>query len=405
MTWELAYLRAGWARQTDGAGCGGGWRVASALTVYERPSMRGPLAPVSMTSAFPCGTVVSAARCSNERHWGASRRRGRVLFDHKSRGIRSSGQVRHVRMLGLCLVAVFAVCAYAVSSASALPEWGKCEAKAGGNYSDSNCTVKAKPKGSGSFEWKKGKELPNVKFTGANKEAGHGGVLTGTIRICWVGETDKSPTTRAKCAEEGGREVEESLPPVECESETNTGEQSGTNAVQKVFVTFRGCGVINKALPCKSNGAAAEEIKVNELKGKLGYINKGARAVGVLLEPAKHHGAFAEFECGGLLALKVGVGNSKEGAYYQPEKTGGYDGIISPIGPVNKMTSTFEQVYTVNPTTHENEPSKFEGKHIELLENLITVIGEPGQPKSDWSQAGEEITNVNTPEVEGEIKA
>ncbi len=52
-------------------------------------------------------------------------------------------------MLGLCLVAVLAVGAYAVSSASALPEWGKCEAKVGGNYKDSNCTEKAKPKGSG----------------------------------------------------------------------------------------------------------------------------------------------------------------------------------------------------------------------------------------------------------------
>ena len=68
--------------------------------------------------------------------------------------------MRHVRMLGLCLVAVLAVGAYAVSSASALPEWGKCEAKAGGNYKNSNCTEKAKPKGSGSYEWKKGAELP-----------------------------------------------------------------------------------------------------------------------------------------------------------------------------------------------------------------------------------------------------
>ena len=39
-------------------------------------------------------------------------------------------------MLGLCLVAVFAVAAVAATSASALPEWGKCDAKAGGKYTE-----------------------------------------------------------------------------------------------------------------------------------------------------------------------------------------------------------------------------------------------------------------------------
>ena len=76
--------------------------------------------------------------------------------------------MRHVRMLGLSLVAVFAICAYAVASASALPEFGKCEAKAGGKYSNSNCTVKAK-KGTGSYEWKS-----STKFTGNVKVFSNG---------------------------------------------------------------------------------------------------------------------------------------------------------------------------------------------------------------------------------------
>ena len=62
--------------------------------------------------------------------------------------------MRHVRMLGLCLVAVFAVAAVAATSASALPEWGSAKQRAGGKYSDSNCTKKAKP-GTGTFELKK----------------------------------------------------------------------------------------------------------------------------------------------------------------------------------------------------------------------------------------------------------
>ncbi len=100
----------------------------------------------------------------------------------------------------------------------------------------------------------------------------------------------------------------------------------------------------------------------------------------------------------------MGVGNSKEGAYYEPEKTGGYDGIISPITPVNQMTKEYTQVYTVNPSTAENIPSKFEGKHIELLEDYLYNPSQP-QVTEMWSRSGEEITNVNHPEEEGEIKA
>ena len=68
------------------------------------------------------------------------------------------------------------------------------------------------------------------------------------------------------------------------------------------------------------------------------------------------------------------------------------------------MTPTYEQVYTVNPETFENIPSKFEGKHISLLEDY-TYNSELPRYTTKWSASGEEITNVNTPEEEGEIKA
>ena len=81
--------------------------------------------------------------------------------------------MRHVRMLGLCLVAVFAVAAIAASSASALPEWGQCEAKAGGKYSDRNCQTKAK-KGKGEYEWRKATEVgkSEKQFRGHNVGSG-----------------------------------------------------------------------------------------------------------------------------------------------------------------------------------------------------------------------------------------
>ena len=68
------------------------------------------------------------------------------------------------------------------------------------------------------------------------------------------------------------------------------------------------------------------------------------------------------------------------------------------------MSSTFTQVYTVNYEHHpENEPNKFEGKNLSALEDHIGSAEFP-DTGTMWSPAGEEITNVNTPTEEGEIK-
>ena len=337
--------------------------------------------------------------------------------------------MRHVRMLGLCLVAVLAVGAYAVSSASALPEWGKCEAKAGGNYKDSNCTEKAKPSGSGSYEWKKGAELAPVKFQGAS--VGSGGVLSSGFWACGNRGAEGRRETRQECTEEGMSYEEATFVQVECEREENTGEAVGKASVRNISVTFLGCKVFG-SLPC-ANGPTEGEINVNTLAGKLGYINKAEKKVGLLLEPAKKHGEFAKFNCGGIVGTTVGVGNKKEGAFYpssgcigacpgttpEEEKHGGYDGIISPITPVNQTTTEYTQVYTTNGSESDpqNVPSSFERKHIELLEGYLFPAKFPGL-STLWSPAAEEITNANEtceviivgpcpPEkqVPGEIKA
>jgi hypothetical protein len=348
--------------------------------------------------------------------------------------------VRHVRMLGLCLVAALALGAYAVSSASAL-EWGKCElVGSGGNYTGPNCTKaeKAKPKGTGSYEWRKASEVAekrvaegkpaNVAFSGHN--VGSGGVLTtGGMNCEGPEEVFYHQQTRKHCLEGGGK-IEyfgEEGVSVECEAENNTGETEGKNKVANIHVTFTGCTLFGST-PCENGGFVNEEIvqeapegevKTKELKGKLGWLNKSAKEVGVVLEPAAKHGLFAAFECAGFITTRVGVGNKKVGSFYltsgcigacetatpEEEKHGGYDQVISPITPVNTMTSEFTQVFKVN-ALRENEPRSFEGKHISQLEDVVQAITytEPGRGIM-WSPAGEEITNVNTPEEEGEIKA
>jgi hypothetical protein len=308
--------------------------------------------------------------------------------------------VRHLRMVGLCLVAVLAVAAVAATSASALPEWGQCYAKAGGKYADSNCQKKA-ALGKGTFEWRKGTEVVNKKFSGAN--VGSGGVLTSNITVCEKGTHAEKRVPRSLC-EAGGGTPEEIAIGVECEAEENRGEVSGTKEVKNVAVKFHGCHFLGGSISC-ANSTNEGEIIVNPLKGALGYINKAKKEVGVLLEPAIKHGEFAKFSCAGAITTVVGVGNKKEGAAYSPETTGGYDGIISPIAPVNTSTTALTQTYTVN-ASNENIPSKFEGKHIELLEDYIFNTEEP-ENQSMWSKAGEAVTNVNHQEggEEIEIKA
>ncbi len=316
--------------------------------------------------------------------------------------------MRHVRILGLCLVAVLAIAAVATSSASALPEWGKCVAQPGGKYTDSNCTTKGK---GGSFEWKKGKTLAPVPFTGEG--VGGGGVLYTAFSECAGGTYNSKKVSNKKCIEGGGKvnefnETSEAFK-VECEKENATGEASGSKEVKNVSVTFKGCTLFG-AFPCQNEGAAEGEVKTNALKGSLGYINKAAKEVGVLLEPVKKHGTFAEFECavGVGIVTTVGVGNTKQGAAYSPESHGGYDGIISPVTPVNEMTNEYTQVYTVNGKT-QNIPQNFEGKHIELLEDALRQgslsESEIENESSKWARGAEEITNVNTPAEPGEIKA
>jgi hypothetical protein len=305
-------------------------------------------------------------------------------------------------MLGLCLVAVCAIVAAAATSASALPEWGKCEAKAGGKYLDSNCTKKGTLKNPGSFEFKKGTEVGNVKFTGE----GGAGILTVDGRICkgnagGGGIEVSEGSERTKKCEEGGV-IEPGTNSVECTSENATGEQFGTKEVKNVNVTFHGCSAAG-VLPCQ-NTATEGEIKTHTLKGALGYISKSKKEVGVSLTPVKAKAHFADFECAKAILSSVGVGNPiTEGCAYKETTKCGGDGIISPITPVNEMTSTFTQVYTAN-AAFENIPSKFEGKPRESLEAFLAIAERPAN-STLWSKSTEVITNVNTPAEPGEIKA
>jgi hypothetical protein len=317
--------------------------------------------------------------------------------------------MRHLRMVGVCLVAVFAMTAIAATSASALPEFGQCYEKAGtGKYSNAVCTTKAKPLGTGNFEWRKGTEVVKKHFVGG----GGTGILEAKYIGCDYKTGEKGADTEygrqglpCPVGDEAVVVFEKPLR-IECESEVNHGEFSGTKEVKNVTVVFHGCKLLG-ASAC-SNTSNEGEIQVNPLKGKLGFINKKAKPsaeVGLLLEPAVKKGEFAKFGClGGQIATVVGMGNATEGCAYPLPACGG-DGLISTIGPVNTTTSKLTQTFTLNEATQENVPNKFEG--TAPRKSLESYFDSPENPKSStqWSKAGESITNVAESEEPGEIKA
>ncbi len=361
--------------------------------------------------------------------------------------------MRHFKIMGLCLVAVFALVAVAASSASASePEWGHCLAQKHGNYTEGNCATVATKKGvpdhKGHFEWLGGGEaqcyamkhgnytesgcatvatkkgVPDHKGhfekTGGGKFEGNGGagVLNADGYLCRSEEYAQPHALPREQCNEGGFEYGVVGVKVECSSEHATGEATGSNEVVDISVRFKGCTTVGE--PATTHGLLAGEIQVNPLKGRLGYINKASHEVGVLLEPVSAGGLFAEFEVlNGEALERVGEGNATEGSFYEETASTGDNGIISPITPVNQMTHTFTQNYRSESISNYpckaktciegpesradlNVPSRFEGGQLEELEWQQQKVGE--RWLSSWSPASEEITNVNTVEGEAEIK-
>ncbi len=287
--------------------------------------------------------------------------------------------MKRARILGSFLVAALAVGAVTSAGASAtLPEWGRCVPSAKGKYANAQCTGEKVM--NGGFEWLKG--TTHIEKTGFTSVGGRAELIT-TAGIGTI-----------------------------CSSETTRGSLSGSKEVSGVEVTFQGCHANLLGLVC-TGGEVEEfeegylkekpgEIKTRELKGKLGYIEGKGTAkpvVGISLTPEAKKGLFAQFICGGVLVVRVGA---------NPKKGGG-DSIISPIGPINQMSTTAVQTYTQGQVCEEEVchgngvqvPTSFEGGKPDVLETELSdnFASEP------WAQSAQTLTTTNTLEEEVEIKA
>ena len=259
------------------------------------------------------------------------------------------------RLGGLCIVALIAVCSVAGSAWATAPEFGRClkapvvSKKFTGKYDNSGCTPpkteeekKAVEKGEGKFEWHPGA----VKKFQTSK--GGKGLL-----------------------EEVGKDA------VGCESESSTGEYSGTKEVNNVVVKFKGCHA--PPLVCTSEGHEAGELVTEPLEGRVVFENEATHTTAFQLYPAHGTEKFIEFNCGGTLTVAV------RGSILAPAKA-------------DKMSLTLTLVYKAKHGFQT--PEFFEENGLKIPSFLEADFSGKG-----WDQAGQTITSTVTNEEKLELNA
>jgi len=156
--------------------------------------------------------------------------------------------MKRTRIMGLCLVAVCAVFAFAATSAFAvenLPHYGKCAKKTGGKYKNAGCTKLAKSLEEEKFEWTTlGTTVPitSAKLTGSGPA-----VLEGV----------------------SGSEIS-------CENQVEklgNGEYGPGDQVKNVIGEFSG-NCETSGFKCKSTGQNEGEIFTKKLHGEPGIVKK-----------------------------------------------------------------------------------------------------------------------------------
>jgi hypothetical protein len=194
--------------------------------------------------------------------------------------------MKSIKIMGLCLVAAFAMSALATASASAVG--------------------------------------PVFLFSGSKKEF-------------------SSKSGKGELVQKASATSEENGSVVKCESDTDLGEIEGatdTDKVTNVLVVFAGCTatVLAKTFTCTTTGQASGVIKTNQLEGQLGYINESEKTVGLVLKPKSPATLFAEFNCtrtGETISIKV---------------KGEIIGEITPVNKLVEPGGSFILGYTPNAT-------------------------------------------------------
>lgn len=188
--------------------------------------------------------------------------------------------MKRFKVVGLCLVAVFALCAVMVGSASAAsPEYFTCTkapVKNTGNYSGKECKESEKVAGTGKYErteWNKGKK---VSFKGKNEGNPHNNIVNPFGPEKKVGEPGQIEGTTT------------------CEKEKVAGNVTGPKET-KWKTEYKKC----EALKTKCNTATFKEgtIVTEELESTLVWLDSGKTKAGIRVKGLGPGGRLAQYEC------------------------------------------------------------------------------------------------------------
>jgi hypothetical protein len=270
--------------------------------------------------------------------------------------------MRRIRVVGLCLVAVFALGAFTAGSASALPEIGRCVAKAGGKYTNANCTTK---KAGGTFEFVK--NAVKKKFTAAS--------IAGKIQLEGAGGTAITCTSQSAT----GEYLEKGATP-------------STKEVHNVVAKFNGCEIPLFGAKCQST-ATEGEIVTTKLKGAMEYISgkkTPAVVVGQALSPEVKKKGFALFKCPAVgVEVYVGEGPGK-----------GHETVIADFTKASVDAMSLHSVEEYKGTKGVQEPDHKEGSAV--IDNLESSLS---GPKGTFEKSDQELNTEVTNEEELELLA
>jgi hypothetical protein len=294
--------------------------------------------------------------------------------------------MRRVRIIGLCVIAALAICAVAVSSASAAaPEFGRCIKKSkaeGSGYSNAGCTTSAES--GAKYEWTN--SLSKAKFESKGRF-----VETTKLKRCLIWQEEVRAGnlahaaallagwgyTEAECIEtiEKGEGKEEAVletvhgSKVECSGVSATGEYTSPKTVS-VNSTFTGCTTteFEQEVTCQSAGASSGEVKIKPLDGELNIIKKESlptsNTVGISLAAASGT-VITEFECGPFFPGTLNI-------YAKLVTTGS---VIHQV-TANKMLLEENEKFVQSKGLQK--PENFDGGEKDVLESSLDG-GEPVQ--------------------------
>jgi len=202
--------------------------------------------------------------------------------------------MKRFKVMGLCLVAVFALSALVASAASAaLPEYATCskaEPKNTGNYTGNDCEPATKVAGTGKYEVVLG--IAKAKKTAIK------GKNVGTPKNVLVSpvhcSTGKLVLGSCSGTFEPGKEKPASEAGVtECLKEKLTGTVTSAKNT-KWKTVYKKCK--GEGQPANTTGKKSEEIETDELESTLVYVDAGKTKAGLRVKGLGPGGRLAQYE-------------------------------------------------------------------------------------------------------------